>query len=332
MVVMRTALTPASVIPTAITQTKAAAEEKLITEAKSAAEVCQILTYRESTPLHEFRQCRMGSLIAGRWTTSPQILVLSSSLPTSPIATLPASLAGIGFTMTEALPTPLMPYGWPFCQHRHRHRRRDRIIAGTQKTPLPTLAPWMLYGRPFHHHLRHHCRRDNLIAGTRKTSSPTSAPSMLHSLPFRQHLHRHRRRDKFIASTRITSSPIGRSRRQHLHRQLLSTHQSMLRGQYHRWRQRLGPHRRHKPNHFVHGAFIKTLAKLATVLVGECVNSITLSLIAGTSAFSLITSYTGPFLRRLPSSQPSWWGNVLIPGSFPFDLSPVSSGPLAHYK
>ena len=23
---------------------------------------------------------------------------------------------------------------------------------------------------------------------------------------------------------------------------------------------------------------------------------------------------------------------VLIPGSFPFDLSPVSSGPLAHYK
>ena len=57
-----------------------------------------------------------------------------------------------------------------------------------------------------------------------------------------------------------------------------------------------------------------------------------LGLIIGTSAFSLITSYTGPFLRRLLSSQPSWWGNVLIPGSFPFDLSPVSSGPLAHYK
>jgi hypothetical protein len=106
----------------------------------------------------------------------------------------------------------------------------------------------------------------------------------------------------------------------------------MLRGQYHRWRQRLGPHRRHKPNHFVRGANLKTLAKLATVLVGECVNTIALSLSTGTTALSLITSYMGPFLRRLPSSQPSWWGNVLIPGSFPFDHSPVSSGPLAHYK
>ena len=54
--------------------------------------------------------------------------------------------------------------------------------------------------------------------------------------------------------------------------------------------------------------------------------------IARTSAFSLITSYMGPYLRRLPTSQPSWWGNVLISGSFPFDLSPVSSGLLAHYK
>ena len=135
-------------------------------------------------------------------------------------------------------------------------------------------------------------------------SSPTSAPSMLYGQPCCQHLHR----------------------------QLLSTHQSMLRGQYHRWRQRLGPHRRQKPNNFVHGPNLKTLAKLATVLVGECVNTIALSLITGTSALSLITSYTGPFLRRLPSSQPSWWGNVLIPGLFPFDLSPVSSGPLAHYK
>ena len=193
--------------------------------------------------------------------------------------------------MPEALPTPLMPYGWPFC---HTAETESLLVCGK------------LYGRPFH--LRHHCRRDNLIAGTCKTSSPTSAPSMLHSLPFRQHLHRHRCRYKLIASTRITSMstsaparPYSWSRCQHLHRQLSSTRQSMLHGQYHRWRQRLGPHRRHKPNHFVRGAFIKTLAELATVLVGECVNTIALSLIAGTSAFSLITSYMGPFLRRLPS-------------------------------
>ena len=200
-----------------------------------------------------------------------------------------------------------MPYGRPFCQHRHRHRRRDKIIAGTQKTPLPKSAPSMPYGRPFRQHLHRHRRRDTLISDTRKTLSPTSAPSM----------------------------PYGQPCRQHLHHQLSSTHGTTPDGLYHRWRQRLGPHHRHErlqPYHFVHGAFLKTLAKLATVLVGECVNTIALSLIAGTSAFSLITSYTGPFLRRLPSSQPSWWGNVLIPGSFPFDLSPVSSGPLAHYK
>ena len=374
----------------------------------NAVWVTALPTYRESTSLHEFRQRRMGSLIAGRRTTSSQILALSSSLPTLPIATLPASLAGIGFTMTEALPSiswrptlppppeeahldlqasltlptlpatppksatpnqglptstssepsqrslptsaplmpygqpclqhphpkcrrdnlitgtrntssktsaplapygrpfrllqhrhrrrdkliastrktslptsaPSMPYGRPFRQHRHRHRRRDKIIAGTQKNPLPTSAPSMLYGQPFHHHLHYHRRRDNLIAGTHKTSSPTSAPSMPYSQPLRQHLHRHRRRDKLIASMRKTSSPTsaptmlyGRSRCQHLYRQLLSTQQSMLRGQYHRWRQRLRPHRRHKPNQFVHGANLKTLAKLATVLVGECVNT-----------------------------------------------------------
>jgi hypothetical protein len=358
----------------------------LITDAwtVNAVWVTALPKYRESTPLHEFRQRRMGRLIAGRRTTSSQTLALSSSSPTLPTPTLPASLAGIGFIMTEALPSiswrpappplpeaahldlqasltlptlsalptksaipnqglptsaPLMPYGRPFCQHRHRHRRRDKIIAGTQKNPWPTSAPSMPYGQPFHPHLRHHRRRDNHIAGKRKTSSPTSAPSMPYSRPFRQHLHCHRRRDKLIASTRKTSSPTsapsmlyGRSICQHLHRQLSSTHQSMLRGQYHRWRQRLGPHRRQKPNNFVHGPNLKTLAKLATVLVGECVNTIALSLITGTSALSLITSYTGPFLRRLPSSQPSWWGNVLIPGSFPIDHSPVSSGPLAHYK
>ena len=33
-----------------------------------------------------------------------------------------------------------------------------------------------------------------------------------------------------------------------------------------------------------------------------------------------------------PYSEKSLKASVLIPGSFPFDLSPVSSGPLAHYK
>ena len=65
----------------------------------NAVWVTALPSYRESTPLHEFLQRRMGSLIAGRRTTSSQILALSSSLPTSPIATLTASLADIGFTI-----------------------------------------------------------------------------------------------------------------------------------------------------------------------------------------------------------------------------------------
>ena len=228
------------------------------------------------------------------------------SSPTLPTLVLPASLTGIGFTMREAmlsigwrpdpppppeaahldyaasltlptlpatpprsatpnqgLPTstsselpqrssptsaPSMPYGRPFRQHRHRHRRRDKIIAGTQKTTLPKSAPSMPYGRPFRQHLHHHRRRDTLITDTRKTSSPTSVSSM----------------------------PYGRPCRQPLHRQLSSTHGTTPDGLYHRWRQRLGPHHRHEllqPYHFVHGAFLKTLAKLATVLVGEGVNT-----------------------------------------------------------
>ena len=124
-------------------------------------------------------------------------------------------------------------------------------MTGKQKNSFPlyqmeTLSP--AHGRPHRQHLHCHCRRDNLIAGTRKTSSPTSAPSM----------------------------PYGRSCRQHLHRQLSSTHGTTPDGLYHRWRQRLGPHRQHKrllqPHHFVHGAFLK-----------------------------------------IKSSQLSWWGNVLIP-------------------
>ena len=196
----------------------------------NAVWVTALPTYRESTPLHEFRHCHMSSLIAGRPTTSSQTLALSSSSPSLPISNLLAWLS-----MTEALPsiswkpdpplppeaahldlqasltlptlsatptksaipnqglptsTPLTPYGRPIWQHRHHHRRRDKIIAGTQKTPLPTSAPSMLYGRPFCQHLHHHRRRDTLITDTTKTSSLTSAPSMPYGRPCCQHLNR----------------------------------------------------------------------------------------------------------------------------------------------
>jgi hypothetical protein len=63
-------------------------------------------------------------------------------------------------------------------------------IAGTRKTSSPMSAPLMPYGRPFCQHLHHHRRRDKLIAGLRKTSSPTSGSLMPYGRPFHQHLHR----------------------------------------------------------------------------------------------------------------------------------------------
>ena len=62
-------------------------------------------------------------------------------------------------------------------------------IAGTRKTSSPMSAPLMPYGRPFCQHLHHHRRRDKPIAGMRKTSSPTSGSSMPYGRPFHQHLH-----------------------------------------------------------------------------------------------------------------------------------------------
>ena len=102
------------------------------------------------------------------------------------------------------------------------------------------------------------------ITGTRKTSLPklvpstsllTSAPLMPYGQPFPQHLYCHRHRDNLIAVKWKTSWPTSAP--------------LML-------YQRIGPHRRYKslqPHHFVYEAFLKTLAKLATVLVGECVNT-----------------------------------------------------------
>ena len=74
----------------------------------NAVWVTAMPVYRQSTPLHEFRQQRMGSLFSGTLTTSSPTLALSTSSPTlaaSPISTLLALLAGIGFTKTEALPS-----------------------------------------------------------------------------------------------------------------------------------------------------------------------------------------------------------------------------------
>ena len=149
-----------------------------------------------------------------------------------------------------------MPYSQPCLQHPHFKCRRDNLITCMQKTSLPASAPLMPYGWPFRQHRHPHRLRDKIITGIQKTSSPTSAPLV----------------------------PYGQSFCQFLHRQLSSTYQSMPRWLYHRWRQRLWPYRwhehlqhhcqHHQPtcNSFVRGAFIKTLAELATVLVGECVN------------------------------------------------------------
>ena len=171
----------------------------------------------------------------------------------------------------------------PRSHHSSRRRPTSRSAGERPRAPYYMAGSSMLYGRPFRKYLHHRRRRDNLIAGTRKTSSLTSASTKPHSRPFCKHLHCHRRRDNLIADTRKTSSPTsapsmpyGRPCCQHLHRQLSSTQGTTPDGLYHRWRQRLGPHHRHKrlqPHHFVRTAFLKTLAKLATVLVGECVNT-----------------------------------------------------------
>ena len=84
---------------------------------------------------------------------------------------------------------PLRPYGRPFRQHLHRHRRRDKLIAGMRKTSSPTSGSSMPYGRPFRQQLHHHRRKDKLIAGMRQTSSPTSGSSTPYGRPVHQHLH-----------------------------------------------------------------------------------------------------------------------------------------------
>ena len=234
--------------------------------------------HRQPYPQHENLQHCVGILITGTrpsngWRPAPSrppeaahlVLTASLTLPTLPAPPPKSATPNQGLpTSTSSEPpqrssptsAPLMPYGQPCLQHPHCKCRRDNLITGMQKTSSPASAPLMPYGRPFHQHRHRHRLRDKIIAGIQKTSWPTSVPMI----------------------------PYDRSFRQFLHRQLLSTYQSMPRGLYHRWRQRLWPCRpqehlqphcqHHQPtcNSYVRGAFIKTLAELATVLVGEWVN------------------------------------------------------------
>ncbi|MCP3866622.1 MAG: hypothetical protein GY703_00705, partial [Gammaproteobacteria bacterium] len=48
---------------------------------------------------------------------------------------------------SSPMSAPLMPYGRFFRQHLHRHRRRDKLIAGMHKTSSPTAGSSMPYGR-----------------------------------------------------------------------------------------------------------------------------------------------------------------------------------------
>ena len=97
--------------------------------------------------------------IAGTRKTSLPMLAPSTSLPKS---------------------APLMPYGRPFRQHLHRHRRRDKLIAGTRKTSSPTSGSLMPYGWPFHQHLHRHTRNGSLPPSAPKTP-PTYAQTTSHT-------------------------------------------------------------------------------------------------------------------------------------------------------
>ena len=70
--------------------------------------VTALPAHRQPYLQHENLQHGVGIPIAGTRATSSPMLVPLSSSPTSPTPTLPASLAGKGFTMTEALPS----IGW----------------------------------------------------------------------------------------------------------------------------------------------------------------------------------------------------------------------------
>ena len=173
----------------------------------------------------------------------------------------------------------MTPYGRPFCLLQHCHRCGDKLIASMRETSSPTSAPLMPYGQPFRQHRHRLCRRDKMIAGTQKTPLPKSAPTV-----------------GFFPNTFIVTATEIPS--------------SLTRGR---------PHRRHQPpqclmvglvaNTCIVNCRQPTEQRLTVYIIA---GASALGLIIGTSTFSLITLYTGPFLRRLPSSQPSWWGNVSI--------------------
>ena len=108
---------------------------------------------------HSRRMSNLNADIAGTRKTSLPKLVPSTSLPTS---------------------APLMPYGRPFRQHLHRHRRRDKLIAGMRKTSSPTSGSSMPYGWPFHQHLHRQAGNGSLPPSAPKTP-PTYAQTTSHT-------------------------------------------------------------------------------------------------------------------------------------------------------
>jgi hypothetical protein len=70
-----------------------------------------------------------------------------------------------------------MPYSRHFGQHLHRHRRRDKHIAGMRKTSSLTSGP---YGWPFHQHLHRQAGNGSLPPSAPKTP-PTYAQMTSHT-------------------------------------------------------------------------------------------------------------------------------------------------------
>ena len=124
--------------------------------------------------------------IAGTRKTSLPKLVPSTLLPTS---------------------ATLIPYGRPFRHHLHRHRRRDKLIAGMRETSSPTSGSSMPYGWPFHQHL--HCQAGNGSLPHRRMPRQRRTPETEVCLRAHQRLHRQTPRCTFdVNYINCSSSPV----------------------------------------------------------------------------------------------------------------------------
>ena len=170
----------------------------------NAARATSLLANRRPYPQNENLQRSVRFLIAGTRTTSSPMLGPSTSLPTSPTSTLLASLASMGFTMTEALPS----IGWRPAPPPHLTASltlptlsapqpksatpNQGLPTSTSSEPpqlsLPTPAPLMLYGQPCFQHPHRKCRRHNLITCTRKTSCLRSPSNPVDHTAHRIHM------------------------------------------------------------------------------------------------------------------------------------------------